>query len=62
MYINDAENAHTGDYIVLQAGKVLIMGNRHDIVVMDKFDVVFEEGEGLVNGVNIIRESILLLQ
>ncbi len=61
IFINDHESLHTGDYIVLQAGKMLILGNRYDIIVQDKFDIVFLPLEGSVNGINILRETIMLL-
>ena len=61
IYFNDPESSHLGDYIILQAGKMVIFGNKHDFVVYDKFDVEFIAGEGLINGMNIIRETIMLL-
>ena len=61
IYFNDDASDHLGDYIVLQAGKVLILGNRPDIIIQDEFDVVFTAGDGLMNGLNIIRETIMLL-
>ena len=61
IFINDQESVHTGDFIILQAGKMLILGNRQNIIVQDKFDVVFLPSEGSVNGINILRESIMLL-
>jgi hypothetical protein len=60
IFVNDLAHEHTGDFLLLKAGKSIDLGGNVDSVVKDKFDIVFV-GLSANSGVNIIKETYQLL-
>lgn len=61
IYINDSLHAHTGGYINLKSGKSIDLGGLDKSIIMDEFDIVFDNQTDDIKLVNIITETFQAL-